>query len=77
MREWLDDFAEPTTAFLTRLPMPHPDGARPRILRGRSGCSVIGALIGVAIGLFCLLLRARSACRILPRRRLRSAAVRS
>ena len=37
MNEWLDDF-KTAVAFLTRLPMPHPDGAMPRISCARTGC---------------------------------------
>ncbi|MCA6124344.1 adenosylcobinamide-GDP ribazoletransferase [Bradyrhizobium sp. WSM 1704] len=58
MREWLDDLRT-ATAFLTRLPMSHPDGARPEnFARAQRLFPVIGGLIGTAIGLFCLLLRA-------------------
>ena len=37
MNEWLDDF-KMATGFLTRLPVPHPDGAAPRISRAPTGC---------------------------------------
>ncbi|VIO67945.1 adenosylcobinamide-GDP ribazoletransferase [Bradyrhizobium ivorense] len=58
MREWLDDLRT-AIAFLTRLPMPHPDGARPEnFARAQRLFPVVGALIGAAIGLFCMLLRA-------------------
>ncbi|WP_249159677.1 adenosylcobinamide-GDP ribazoletransferase [Bradyrhizobium tropiciagri] len=58
MHEWLDDLRT-ATAFLTRLPMPHPDGARPEnFVRAQRLFPLVGALIGAAIGLFCLLLRA-------------------
>ncbi|MCC8943265.1 adenosylcobinamide-GDP ribazoletransferase, partial [Bradyrhizobium sp. Arg68] len=57
MNQWLDDLRT-TIAFLTRLPMPHPDGARPEnFARAQRLFPVVGALIGAAIGLFCLLLR--------------------
>ena len=58
MNEWLDDF-KTAVAFLTRLPMPHPQGAMPsNFLRAHRMFPVVGALIGAAIGLFCLALRA-------------------
>src|SRR5262249_59963806 len=58
MNEWLDDF-KTAVAFLTRLPMPHPKGAMPpNFVRAQRMFPVVGALIGAAIGLFCLLLRA-------------------
>jgi len=57
MREWLDDLTT-AIAFLTRLPMPHPDGARPEgFARAQRLFPLVGAGIGAAIGLFCLLLR--------------------
>ena len=58
MNEWLDDF-KTAVAFLTRLPMPHPQGSMPpNFVRAHRMFPVVGALIGAAIGLFCLLLRA-------------------
>ena len=58
MNEWFDDF-KTAVAFLTRLPMPHPDGAMPpNFVRAHRMFPVVGALIGAAIGLFCLALRA-------------------
>lgn len=58
MKQWLDDLRT-ATAFLTRLPMPHPDGARPeRFAQAQRLFPVVGAGIGAAVGLFCLLLRA-------------------
>jgi adenosylcobinamide-GDP ribazoletransferase len=58
MNEWLDDF-KTAVAFLTRLPMPHPDGAMPpNFVRAHRMFPVVGALIGAAIGLLCLVLRA-------------------
>jgi adenosylcobinamide-GDP ribazoletransferase len=58
MNEWLDDF-KTAVAFLTRLPMPHPDGAMPgNFVRAHRMFPVVGALIGLAIGLVCLVLRA-------------------
>lgn len=57
MNEWLDDFRT-AVAFLTRLPMPHPDGAMPpNFVRAQRMFPVVGALIGAAIGLLCLGLR--------------------
>ena len=51
MNEWLDDF-KTAVAFLTRLPMPHPDGAVPtNFVRAHRMFPVVGALIGAA-GLF-------------------------
>jgi adenosylcobinamide-GDP ribazoletransferase len=58
MNEWLDDF-KTAVAFLTRLPMPHPQGAMPpNFVRAHRMFPVVGALIGAAIGLLCLALRA-------------------
>ena len=58
MNEWLDDF-KTAVAFLTRLPMPHPQGPMPQnFVRAHRMFPVVGALIGAAIGLFCLVLRA-------------------
>jgi adenosylcobinamide-GDP ribazoletransferase len=57
MQEWLDDF-KTAVAFLTRLPMPHPDGAMPQnFVRAHRMFPVVGALIGAAVGFFCLALR--------------------
>lgn len=57
MNEWLDDF-KIAIAFMTRLPMPHPLGAvPPNFVRAQRMFPVVGALIGAAIGLFCLALR--------------------
>src|SRR6267142_4036672 len=57
MNEWLDDFRT-AVAFLTRLPMPHPDGATPQnFVRAHRMFPVVGALIGAAVGLLCLGLR--------------------
>src|SRR5438128_3253912 len=58
MNEWLDDF-KAAVAFLTRLPMPHPDGAMPpNFVRAHRMFPVVGALIGAVVGLICLGLRA-------------------
>ena len=56
MNEWLDDF-KMAVGFLTRLPVPHPDGAANNFARAYRMFPVVGALIGAAIGLFCLALR--------------------
>jgi adenosylcobinamide-GDP ribazoletransferase len=57
MNEWLDDFRT-AVAFLTRLPMPHPDGAMPpNFVRAHRMFPVVGAMIGAAVGLLCLGLR--------------------
>lgn len=57
MNEWLVDFRT-AVAFLTRLPMPHPDGATPpNFVRAQRMFPVVGALIGAAVGLLCLGLR--------------------
>src|SRR4051794_20812045 len=58
MNEWLDDF-KTAVAFLTRLPMPHPQGPMPEnFVRAHRMFPVVGALIGAAVGLICLALRA-------------------
>ncbi len=58
MNEWLDDLRT-ATAFLTRLPMPHPDGASPaNFVRAHRLFPLVGAVIGGAVGLACLALRA-------------------
>jgi adenosylcobinamide-GDP ribazoletransferase len=58
MNEWLDDF-KTAVAFLTRLPMPHPEGSMPpNFVRAHRMFPVVGALIGAVIGLVCLALRA-------------------
>jgi adenosylcobinamide-GDP ribazoletransferase len=57
MNQWLDDFRT-AVAFLTRLPMPHPDGAMPQnFVRAHRMFPVVGALIGGVVGLLCLGLR--------------------
>jgi adenosylcobinamide-GDP ribazoletransferase len=57
MNEWFDDF-KTAVAFLTRLPMPHPDGAMPKnFVRAHRMFPVVGALIGAVVGLLCLGLR--------------------
>jgi len=57
MNEWLDDF-KTAVGFLTRLPMPHPEGAMPpNFLRAQRMFGVVGALIGATAGVLCLGLR--------------------
>jgi len=57
MNEWLADF-KTAVAFLTRLPMPHPDGPmQPNFVRAHRMFPVVGAMIGAAAGLLCLALR--------------------
>jgi adenosylcobinamide-GDP ribazoletransferase len=57
MNEWFDDF-KTATAFLTRLPMPHPQGPMPpNFVRAHRMFPIVGALIGAAVGLICLGLR--------------------
>ena len=57
MNEWFDDF-KTAVAFLTRLPMPHPQGPMPpNFVRAHRMFPVVGALIGAAVGLICLALR--------------------
>src|SRR5260370_27002492 len=57
MNEWLDDF-KPAVSFLTRLPMPHPEGAMPpNFVRAHRMFPIVGAMIGAAVGLLCLGLR--------------------
>ncbi|MBR1251143.1 adenosylcobinamide-GDP ribazoletransferase [Bradyrhizobium sp. AUGA SZCCT0169] len=57
MNEWLDDLRT-AVAFLTRLPMPHPQGPMPaNFVRAHRMFPVVGALIGAVVGLVCLGLR--------------------
>lgn len=57
MNEWLDDL-KTAIAFLTRLPVPQADGARPaNFARAGRLFPVVGAGIGAVIGLVCLILR--------------------
>jgi adenosylcobinamide-GDP ribazoletransferase len=58
MNDWLDDLRT-AVAFLTRLPMPHPEGATPQnFVRAHRMFPLVGAAIGGAVGLLCLVLRA-------------------
>jgi adenosylcobinamide-GDP ribazoletransferase len=57
MNEWLDDL-KMAFGFLTRLPVPHPDGtAPPNFARAYRLFPVVGGLIGLAMGVLCLALR--------------------
>jgi adenosylcobinamide-GDP ribazoletransferase len=58
MNDWLDDLRT-AVAFLTRLPMPHPEGATPeQFVRAHRMFPLVGAAIGATVGLLCLALRA-------------------
>jgi adenosylcobinamide-GDP ribazoletransferase len=58
MNEWLDDLRT-AVAFLTRLPIPHPQGASPEnFVRAHRLFPAVGAAIGGTVGLLCLGLRA-------------------
>jgi adenosylcobinamide-GDP ribazoletransferase len=58
MNDWLDDLRN-AVAFLTRLPMPHPQGAMPaNFIRAQRVFPLVGAAIGAVVGLVCLGLRA-------------------
>src|SRR6202171_5806989 len=47
------------TALLTRVPMPHPDGAMPAgLARAQRAFPLVGAMIGLVVGLFYLSLQA-------------------
>jgi adenosylcobinamide-GDP ribazoletransferase len=57
MNDWLDDLRT-ALAFLTRLPMPHPQGAMPaNFVRAHRLFPLVGAAIGAVVGLICLILR--------------------
>ena len=54
MNDWFDDLRT-AVAFLTRLPMPHPDGPMPaNFVRAHRMFPVVGAVIGVFVGLLYL-----------------------
>lgn len=58
MNDWLNDLRT-AVAFLTRLPMPHPDGAKPaNFVRAHRMFPIVGASIGGAVGLLYLAMRA-------------------
>jgi adenosylcobinamide-GDP ribazoletransferase len=51
MNDWFDDLRT-AVAFLTRLPMPHPDGSMPaNFVRANRMFPVVGALIGLVVGM--------------------------
>src|SRR5664280_3847772 len=57
MNDWLDDLRT-AVAFLTRLPMPHPQGAMPaNFVRAHRMFPLVGAAIGGAVGLLYLGMR--------------------
>jgi adenosylcobinamide-GDP ribazoletransferase len=57
MNDWLDDLRT-AVAFLTRLPMPHPEGATPaNFIRAHRMFPLVGAGIGAAVGLLYLGMR--------------------
>jgi adenosylcobinamide-GDP ribazoletransferase len=57
MNDWLDDLRT-AVAFLTRLPMPHPQGPmQDNFVRAHRAFPLVGAAIGAAVGLVCLGLR--------------------
>jgi adenosylcobinamide-GDP ribazoletransferase len=50
-KDWIDDLRL-ATALLTRVPMPHPDGAMPAgLARAQRAFPLVGALIGLVVGL--------------------------
>jgi adenosylcobinamide-GDP ribazoletransferase len=50
-KEWIDDLRL-ATALLTRVPMPHPDGAMPAgLARAQRAFPLVGAMIGLVVGL--------------------------
>src|SRR5262245_33385511 len=49
-KAWLDDLRA-AVAFLTRVPMPHPDGPRPEnFTRAHRAFPLVGAVIGAVVG---------------------------
>jgi adenosylcobinamide-GDP ribazoletransferase len=54
MNDWFDDLRT-AVGFLTRLPMPHPDGPRPaNFVRASRMFPAVGALIGLVVGMLYL-----------------------
>jgi adenosylcobinamide-GDP ribazoletransferase len=50
-KAWFDDLRI-ATALLTRVPMPHPDGATPAgLTRAQRAFPLVGAMIGIVVGL--------------------------
>jgi adenosylcobinamide-GDP ribazoletransferase len=59
-KNWIDDLRL-ATGLLTRVPMPHPDGAMPAgLARAQRAFPLVGAMIGVVVGLVDLSLLAIS-----------------
>jgi adenosylcobinamide-GDP ribazoletransferase len=59
-KDWIDDLRL-ATALLTRVPMPHPDGAVPAgLARAQRAFPLVGAMIGVVVGIVDLSLLAIS-----------------
>ncbi len=57
-KDWLDDLRV-AIAFLTRIPVPHPDGPHPpNFARAHRLFPLVGAVIGAIVGLVCLALQA-------------------
>jgi adenosylcobinamide-GDP ribazoletransferase len=51
LRDWIDDLRI-AASLLTRVPMPHPDGAVPGgLTRSQRAFPLVGALIGLAVGI--------------------------
>jgi adenosylcobinamide-GDP ribazoletransferase len=56
LRDWIDDLRI-ATSLLTRVPMPHPDGAVPAgLTRSQRAFPLVGALIGLAVGVLDIIL---------------------
>ena len=56
LKDWIEDISL-ATALLTRVPMPHPDGAAPQgLARAQRAFPLVGGMIGLLIGLADLLL---------------------
>lgn len=56
LKEWIDD-VRVATSLLTRIPMPHPDGAVPAsLVRAQRVFPLVGAMIGLIVGLVDLVL---------------------
>jgi adenosylcobinamide-GDP ribazoletransferase len=50
-KDWIDDLRL-ATALLTRVPMPHPDGAMPAgLARAQRAFPLVGAMVGLVVGL--------------------------
>jgi len=56
LRDWIDDLRI-AASLLTRVPMPHPDGAVPAgLTRAQRAFPLVGALIGLAVGVVDIIL---------------------